>query len=154
MSIRKSFLVLVAALTVMLVPAAASAKGSHHGHHAHRSGHVGKHVHRHGHRHMRAHRHGHRHMHAYRHGHRHHRHRDWYRHRHYYAGWYSYNRWYAPYRSGYSTYSVPTFTSGSGSAAPCNCMTKTYRDDGTVIFKDICTQETALGPGGKEARRN
>jgi hypothetical protein len=28
--------------------------------------------------------------------------------------------------------------------APCTCLTKTYLDDGSVLFKDICTKEAAL----------
>jgi hypothetical protein len=29
-------------------------------------------------------------------------------------------------------------------AGPCNCLTKQYLDDGSVLFKDICTKEAAL----------
>jgi hypothetical protein len=32
--------------------------------------------------------------------------------------------------------SVPT--------APCNCLTKAYLQDGSVLFKDLCTKEAAL----------
>ena len=28
--------------------------------------------------------------------------------------------------------------------APCNCLTKTYLQDGSVLFTDICTKESAL----------
>jgi hypothetical protein len=28
--------------------------------------------------------------------------------------------------------------------APCNCLTKTYLQDGSVQFKDICTKESAV----------
>ena len=28
--------------------------------------------------------------------------------------------------------------------APCNCLTKTYLQDGSVMFKDICTKEAAV----------
>jgi hypothetical protein len=27
---------------------------------------------------------------------------------------------------------------------PCNCLTKQYLDDGSVLFSDICTKEQAL----------
>jgi len=27
---------------------------------------------------------------------------------------------------------------------PCNCLTKKYLEDGSVLFKDICTKEAAL----------
>jgi hypothetical protein len=29
-------------------------------------------------------------------------------------------------------------------AAPCNCLTKQYLQDGSVLFKDVCTKEEAL----------
>ena len=29
-------------------------------------------------------------------------------------------------------------------AAPCTCLTKTYLQDGSVLFKDVCTTETAI----------
>jgi hypothetical protein len=28
--------------------------------------------------------------------------------------------------------------------APCNCLTKQYLDDGSVLFKDLCTKEAAM----------
>lgn len=28
--------------------------------------------------------------------------------------------------------------------APCNCLTKSYLQDGSVLFKDICTKEAAV----------
>ena len=39
---------------------------------------------------------------------------------------------------------VVTATSAAPVAAePCNCLTKQYLDDGSVLFKDICTKEAA-----------
>ena len=29
-------------------------------------------------------------------------------------------------------------------AAPCNCLTKEYLQDGSVLFKDLCTKEAAI----------
>jgi hypothetical protein len=29
-------------------------------------------------------------------------------------------------------------------AAPCNCLTKHYLDDGSVLFSDLCTKEQAM----------
>ena len=29
-------------------------------------------------------------------------------------------------------------------AAPCTCLTKTYLQDGSVLFKDVCTTESAI----------
>jgi len=31
-------------------------------------------------------------------------------------------------------------------AAPCTCLTKTYLQDGSVLFKDVCTTESAIAP--------
>ena len=28
--------------------------------------------------------------------------------------------------------------------APCNCLTKEYLQDGSVLFKDLCTKEAAI----------
>jgi len=28
--------------------------------------------------------------------------------------------------------------------APCNCLTKQYLSDGSVLFKDLCTKEAAM----------
>jgi hypothetical protein len=33
---------------------------------------------------------------------------------------------------------------GTPSAEPCNCLTKQYLDDGSVLFRDICTKEAAI----------
>jgi hypothetical protein len=27
---------------------------------------------------------------------------------------------------------------------PCNCLTKQYLDDGSVLFRDLCTKEAAI----------
>ena len=32
----------------------------------------------------------------------------------------------------------------SAGPGPCTCLTKTYLDDGSVMFKDLCTKEAAL----------
>jgi hypothetical protein len=32
------------------------------------------------------------------------------------------------------------------SAGPCTCLTKDYTPEGTVVFKDLCTQEMASAP--------
>jgi hypothetical protein len=40
---------------------------------------------------------------------------------------------------------VVTATSAAPVAAePCNCLTKQYLGDGSVLFKDICTKEAAI----------
>lgn len=40
--------------------------------------------------------------------------------------------------------SAPVTTVSSAPTAPCNCLTKSYLQDGSVLFKDICTKESAL----------
>jgi hypothetical protein len=32
------------------------------------------------------------------------------------------------------------------SAEPCNCLTKQSLPDGSVLFQDICTKESAIAP--------
>jgi hypothetical protein len=39
--------------------------------------------------------------------------------------------------------SAPVATAAT-STAPCNCLTKQYLDDGSVLFQDICTKEAAM----------
>jgi hypothetical protein len=51
--------------------------------------------------------------------------------------------WHQPhYGVEYSTVSVPVQTATT--PAPCNCLTKTYLQDGSVMFKDLCTKEEAM----------
>jgi hypothetical protein len=42
----------------------------------------------------------------------------------------------------YSTVNAPVSTSRI--EAPCNCLTKRYLDDGSVLFSDVCTKEQAM----------
>jgi hypothetical protein len=74
----------------------------------------------------------------------------WWKHRHH--AWYW---WYGrPYYYGteYGTpvatgpVSGPAATGGvaSGPSAPCNCLTKRYLGDGSVLFTDLCTKEQAM----------
>jgi hypothetical protein len=39
---------------------------------------------------------------------------------------------------------TPVAADAAVAAGPCNCLTKQYLDDGSVLFKDICTKEAAL----------
>jgi hypothetical protein len=39
---------------------------------------------------------------------------------------------------------VDTTVNTAVAPAPCNCLTKQYLDDGSVLFQDICTKEAAL----------
>jgi hypothetical protein len=38
----------------------------------------------------------------------------------------------------------PVAAEAAPTAGPCTCLTKTYLDDGSVLFKDVCTKEAAL----------
>jgi hypothetical protein len=40
----------------------------------------------------------------------------------------------------------------TGNAEPCNCLTKQYLDDGSVLFRDICTKEAAIAPPPAEVK--
>jgi hypothetical protein len=42
----------------------------------------------------------------------------------------------------YSTVSAPV--AAATAPAPCNCLTKRYLQDGSVLFKDICSKEEAM----------
>jgi hypothetical protein len=46
----------------------------------------------------------------------------------------------------YSTDSTPVSASvgTTQAAAPCNCLTKRSLDDGSVLFRDLCTKEQAM----------
>ncbi len=35
-------------------------------------------------------------------------------------------------------------TSTPAVSANCNCLTKEYLEDGSVVFKDLCTKEAAM----------
>lgn len=39
---------------------------------------------------------------------------------------------------------ITATTSPVAAAEPCNCLTKRYLDDGSVLFRDICTKEAAI----------
>jgi hypothetical protein len=61
---------------------------------------------------------------------------------------------------GYPVVDAPVAVSGpapavSGPVAngPCTCLTKTYLNDGSVLFKDVCTKEAAVaGPNQAQAQ--
>jgi hypothetical protein len=40
----------------------------------------------------------------------------------------------------------PVTTYAVAPTATCNCLTKEYLPDGTVLFKDLCTKEMAMNP--------
>jgi hypothetical protein len=43
------------------------------------------------------------------------------------------------------------FGSAGAPAAPCNCLTKQYLQDGSVLFQDNCTKEAAIMPPAQQA---
>jgi hypothetical protein len=47
-----------------------------------------------------------------------------------------------------NTYAVvrPVTTYAAVRPAICTCLTKEYLEDGTVMFKDVCTKEIAMNP--------
>jgi hypothetical protein len=129
--LRKSTLMALAATAALglaiLTPNMADARGhgggGHGGGHGmHRGGHGGGHgMHRSHRRHFGHHRHR---------GHRHHR---WHRHR--------FTRWHRPF-----WYAAPVSYAAAPVAGPCTCLTKEYTPEGSVLFKDICTNEAAINP--------
>ena len=48
-----------------------------------------------------------------------------------------------------ATYSKPTYTY-SKPADNCTCLTKEYTEDGSVVFKDVCTKESAINSSSKK----
>jgi hypothetical protein len=124
--LRKSLLLAVAATAALgfavFNPNSAEAKG-HGGGGMHGGGHGGG-MHRGGGGHHGRGHHGH-------HGHHHH-----HRHRHWHV------RWHRPvwYGYGYSYAARPAV------AGPCTCLSKEYTPEGSVLFKDRCTNEMAMNP--------
>jgi len=158
--------IIIGATAVGTSDASARSLGSHmhghsHGHHMH-----GHHF-RHSFRHMHSHRY---HYSHYRHWHGHYRHYRYshyrhYRHyRHYYYRhwhwWHRYHTWsydHPDYSYSYR-YGRPGYGGGEESgpparesrpAEPCNCLTKRYLPDGSVLFRDRCTEEEAIAPAGR-----
>jgi hypothetical protein len=72
-----------------------------------------------------------------------HHHWHW---RWHHIGWRPY--WVAPVAAaGIATSVAPAYA-----ATPaCNCLTKSYTQDGAVVFKDLCTKEMAMNPPASPA---
>jgi hypothetical protein len=47
-----------------------------------------------------------------------------------------------------------TPVAASAPAPTCTCLTKTYLQDGSVLFKDVCTTEMAIAPADQKASAN
>jgi len=79
-----------------------------------------------------------------------HHHKHWHRwhHRHHRYAW---RHWH--YRNGYVSsgsagYVAPSYAASTPAPASCNCLTKEYLPDGSVLFKDLCTKEQASASDG------
>jgi hypothetical protein len=68
----------------------------------------------------------------------------WWHHHHHRHHWV----WGAPVIIGGVSYAAATNYSSAPAPAykTCNCLTKTYTQEGAVLFKDLCTNETAMNP--------
>jgi hypothetical protein len=74
-----------------------------------------------------------------------HNHWAWHHHRHWF--WRD-GRWFY----GDGDYGVDAPVAPVATPGPCTCLTKTYTQDGLVVFADVCTKEAASAPvGGTEA---
>ena len=86
------------------------------------------------------------------HHHKHHKHHHWHHKKYYYDTDTEYES--SPtytYSEPSYTYSKPTYTY-SKPADNCTCLTKEYTEDGSVVFKDVCTKESAINsPASKTA---
>jgi hypothetical protein len=71
-----------------------------------------------------------------------HRFPRWHQHRHWHV------RWHRPwiYGVGIAAAAAPAYAAVA--PRPCTCLTKEYTQDNVVVFKDLCTKETAAAPVG------
>ena len=53
-----------------------------------------------------------------------------------------------------ATGAIPSTPVAAAPAPSCTCLTKTYLQDGSVLFKDVCTTETAIAPPDQKASAN
>ena len=144
----------IAAVGISIAPAAAKVKGdgSHHGgaKHAKHGKHASLHPKKH---HPKKHhpkehhpKHHPKHDKLAHHHHKHHKHHHWH-HKNYYPDTETTYEYESSPTYTYSepsyTYSKPTYAY-SKPADNCNCLTKEYTEDGSVVFKDTCTKELAI----------
>jgi hypothetical protein len=69
----------------------------------------------------------------------------WWHHHHHWHWWFHDGRW--VYDGGYAepvvgSYAAPVMST----PGPCTCLTKSYTQDGMVVFADLCTKESAAAP--------
>ena len=70
------------------------------------------------------------------------------RHWGYYRRWYWPSYGYTPYYGGATPVAAVSGPVAAPAAGPCTCLTKTYTQDGSVVFADLCTKESASAPVG------
>ena len=82
-------------------------------------------------------------------GYRFHGRHNWHHRRHWHV------RWHRPWIYGVGSVGVAGLATTAYAAAPrpCTCLTKEYTQDNVVVFKDLCTKETAAAPiGGQQSQ--
>ena len=52
--------------------------------------------------------------------------------------------WHQPHYGVVETTTVSAPVQTAAAPAPCNCLTKKYLQDGSVLFSDLCTKEQAM----------
>jgi hypothetical protein len=70
----------------------------------------------------------------------------WHHHHHHWHWWFRDGRWVA-FEGGIAepvvgSYAAPVMST----PGPCTCLTKSYTQDGMVVFADLCTKESAAAP--------
>jgi hypothetical protein len=55
------------------------------------------------------------------------------------------------WRSWYNTYPVATYPVARPVASTCTCLVKEYLPNGAVLFRDVCTNESAMNPPAQAA---
>jgi hypothetical protein len=69
-------------------------------------------------------------------------------------GWHWHNRCRARWWVGtYPVYAAPVYTASvvRPVAASCTCLRKEYLPNGSVLFRDVCTNESAINPPAQNA---
>jgi hypothetical protein len=130
---------LAAAMTIGMIGFTTSSASAMHGHgHSHAHSSHGKHSFRHVGKHRFASRH-------------HKRWHRWHHRRHYHYAWRYRHYPYGYVSSGSAGYVAPSYAASMPAPGNCNCLTKEYLPDGSVLFKDLCTKEQASASDGSSS---
>jgi hypothetical protein len=75
-------------------------------------------------------------------------HPNWWQHNHWHFGWRWHPYWVAPVVAGgvATSYAAGGYSAPAATTNTCNCLTKSYTQEGAVVFKDVCTNEIAMNP--------